>query len=280
MPKIAISIVTYNSSLIIGPLLDNIKQEYPIYICDNSNESYFYQNNYQHVNTITTGKNIGFGRGHNLNIRQIIDAYPSVEYIAIVNPDIRIDINIFEELYNKAIFYNDAAIIAPKLTDDAGNILLTYKPSIFKRNAKLQNHALEGDICAEFASGAFYFIKTEYIKKHGLFDENIFLFHEDDDLCLNVIKNRYYIVICNSIMAKHLVGKSSPNTFKTTFLKNKASTNSRIYLEKKYVSGTSAKLLKTRIFCGTLLKLIIYGLLLKKNKFYKYLGKFCGTFLS
>ena len=44
----------------------------------------------------------------------------------------------------------------------------------------------EGDVCAPFFSGACFLVRRDLFLRLGGFDENIFLFYEDDDLCRRI----------------------------------------------------------------------------------------------
>lgn len=50
---------------------------------------------------------------------------------------------------------------------------------------------------------------VEKIRQIGLFDENIFLFSEETDLCERTIKAGYTIQICPDVFFDHLGGQSS-----------------------------------------------------------------------
>ncbi|MBN9543032.1 MAG: glycosyltransferase family 2 protein [Alphaproteobacteria bacterium] len=278
--KIAISIVTYKSSHIIKGLLETVPKNIPIYICDNSQDSGIESaiKDYD-VNLYISPKNLGFGKGHNYNLQKIFENQTDAEFIAIINPDCALNSDTLQSLINAAGKYPDAAVFAPKLYDGKGSEMLTYKPNIFKRNYNgLCSKKMEGDICAEFISGAFYIIRINYLRQHQLFDPNIFLFHEDDDFCISVYKNGSYAMVVNDSKCMHLVGKSSKPSWKLEVFKNIASTNSRIYIEYKYKGFLSANILKIRIFCATLAKVLAYACTLNFKKLAKYAGKFCGIF--
>lgn len=68
----------------------------------------------------------------------------------------------------------------------------------------------------------------------GGFDENIFLFYEDDDLCRKAMDNGYCNIFVNSAIVRHGRGKSSRPKSGQAFKARYHLAWSKIYISNKY----------------------------------------------
>lgn len=152
---------------------------------------------YEDVIYLLTGKNLGFGGGHNYVLKKL-----DSKYHAIVNPDIILEEDAFSKLL---AFMKDESIgmCVPRLVDEEGNLLAVYrrdltvwdmfirmflKGAFKKRQAyhTMQDADYTKPFDVPFAQGSFLLIRTELFKQLGGFDERFFLYMEDADLCKRV----------------------------------------------------------------------------------------------
>jgi N-acetylglucosaminyl-diphospho-decaprenol L-rhamnosyltransferase len=134
---------------------------------------------------IQMDRNVGFGRAANegfINCRS--------RFVLLLNPDLRINERGIVDLYNIAISDPDnTAIWAPVVTRP--EFLGTPPEKIDK------------------VSGAAMLFDLEKMQQVGLFDENIFLYSEESDLCYRTRLKGYEIKLCPRIFFEHMVGGSS-----------------------------------------------------------------------
>jgi GT2 family glycosyltransferase len=152
------------------------------------------------------GKNLGFGRGHNLALKQLdgVDA----PYHLILNPDIVFDVDALDGLANVMDERPHVGLIMPKiLYPDGSNqylckllpapidlILRRFLPPSWKslgqrRLASYELHAFDYDVPAYVPSlsGCFMFARRSVLEAVGGFDERFFLYMEDVDLCRRML---------------------------------------------------------------------------------------------
>jgi GT2 family glycosyltransferase len=135
-------------------------------------------------------------------------------------------------------------LLAPLLSDHQQHTQESYKRHIFAREKERCPFLVpSGPLCAEFLSGAVWLARTEVLQRIGGFDEKIFLFYEDDDVCLRLRKAGYSLVLDPTMRAFHAVGNSSPRSRATDEVKQFHLTYSRIYIELKYHGVRSANTL-------------------------------------
>ena len=155
------------------------------------------------------GKNIGFGAGNNLGAKEARG-----KYILFHNPDVTVSPDSIQKLYDFAEKNVDAGLIAPKLVYANGKIQescrrnmsffdLVIKRTPLKRIPRFKkrlNSYLMGDYNhdetqdVELATGAAMFVKNDFFKSIGGFDERYFLFMEDFDLCKKVWAEKKRVV--------------------------------------------------------------------------------------
>lgn len=150
------------------------------------------------VTYIFNDKNLGYGAAHNIAIRKTIAA--NIPYHLVVNPDIRFDGKILEELITFMNANPDIGHLMPKVFYPDGEVQylckLLPKPSdlLFRRflpaswtkksNEKFELRASGYDKTMDvpYLSGCFMLLRTQVLKEIGLFDERFFMYPEDIDL--------------------------------------------------------------------------------------------------
>ncbi len=231
-----VSIVLYNHKIEeISPLvleLAKSKELNHIFLIDNSPYS---QSEFEQlpVKYIFNGKNLGYGAGHNIAIRETITS--NIPYHLVLNPDIELDSSIFTEIINFMQENKDVGHLMPKVLYPNGNIqhlckllptpidLLTRR-FLPKKWTKKTNHKFElrqsgynKIMEVPYLSGCFMFLRTEALKEVGLFDERFFMYPEDIDLTRRVhqqFKTIYYPLIS----IKHQNPKASYKDNKLFFI--------------------------------------------------------------
>jgi N-acetylglucosaminyl-diphospho-decaprenol L-rhamnosyltransferase len=170
-------------------------------------------------------KNLGFSKSINKGIK-----FCNTEYLLILNPDCIITESSIKILLEKLNRYEDSFLITPTFytqnNEKTLNATMLPESGIYKSTL-----LIDGDICCQSILAAAMFCRTEEIKKIGMFDENFFLFYEDDDLCRRVNKINRSIIQTSDAKAihQHGEGKSIKNSFKRTFIINYNMTYSELY---------------------------------------------------
>ena len=153
---------------------------------------------YNSVTYIFNNKNLGYGKAHNLAIRQYLN---QSRYHLVLNPDVSFAHDVIEKLYDFMESNQQAGLVMPKVLGCEGQLQMFCKllPTPFDLAArrffpfknwfKNQNEKYEMKASGynqvmnvPFLSGCFMFLRNESLKKTGLFDERFFLYAEDTDL--------------------------------------------------------------------------------------------------
>lgn len=176
-----------------------------IYLVDNSPEPLpddkllMPHSQWQKVNYIHTGKNLGYGAANNIAIRDTI--YDEIPFHLVINSDIQVKAEAIDNLLS--VMQSNAIIgqLMPRVVDTNGELQYLCKllPTPFdllrrilfgkrgknsQRNARFELRQLDHSrpINAPYLSGCFMLLRTEALLKAGLFDERYFMYPEDIDL--------------------------------------------------------------------------------------------------
>ncbi len=221
MNKLNVSIVLFSScSNTIKKAVDSCllsKLINKIYLVDNSptDELKELSKLDYRIEYIFNNANLGYGKAHNIAIKKSIEE--DIPYHLVLNPDVYFEESVLEELYNFMEKNKDVGLVMPKVLypdgklqylckllptpfDLFGRRFFSFGP--FKKFIKKRNEIFElaftgYDKIMEvpYLSGCFMFIRTEVLKKIGLFDERFFMYLEDTDLSRRihqVAKTIYY----------------------------------------------------------------------------------------
>lgn len=179
--------------------------------------------------------NPGFGAAHNMAIKNAIEI--GSKYHLVLNPDVYFAVGTLEEIVKfmedneevgnlmPKIYYPNGAIqylckLLPTPYDWIGRRFNPYKKMVEKRNEIFElrftgyNQIME----VPYLSGCFMFLRLEALKKIGLFDENIFMYGEETDLCRRLISRGYKTVFNPSVSIIHEFQKGSHKSLRLTWI--------------------------------------------------------------
>ncbi len=153
---------------------------------------------------VSTGRNLGFGAGHNLALRESL---AKSRYHLVLNPDVYFGPEVLPTLYAFMEANPEIGLVMPRVLypDNQEQHLCKRLPSpldlIVRRfgGAWAQNlfqkrirHYMLCDLdlrvprVVPSLSGCFMFLRTDVLRRVGLFDERFFMYMEDVDLCRRV----------------------------------------------------------------------------------------------
>ncbi len=151
------------------------------------------------VKVIDHRKNIGFGNGMNLGIKE-----SQGRYILVFNPDVIVLPGAFEELVRYLDEHKDVGMVGPQLHNPDGTLqyscykfmepkTVLYRRLPFIRRLKSVRQHLDAYVMADwdhaqtrevdYLLGAAMLIRREVLDQVGGFDPAYFMYFEDQDLC-------------------------------------------------------------------------------------------------
>ena len=256
---ITVGIVTFKSEKVIFQCLKSIKKIKKIIIFDNSNDIKLKNKVakiYPKIKFILSKINLGYGKANN----KIIN-FSKSKYLFILTPDTILKKNCESELL-KSINSKKSnfSIIAP--------IAKENNFGFFDKNRNING---KGFFEVDYVKGFAMVIDKKKIKKIGLFDENIFLYLEEIDLCKRLLSNNQKIYANNYAKIIHLGAKSSNLGFEYEKCRSWHWMWSKFYYNKKYKGYIFSFVITFPTFTFSFLKYFFYQLSgnQKKKEIYK-----------
>jgi len=217
-PAVSVVFVTYNSAGVIAAALDSVPPGIPVLVVDNaSDDDTLVLCRGRGVETLVLPHNIGYGAAANLGI-----ANSETDYVLLLNPDILLAPDCIDVLRNAAEAHPSAGLLGPSQFKHSDGVKIDHdKPVSLLVPAERTGLRLSDKVQeVDFLLGSAYFIRRKAFDAIGGFDEELFLFYEDDDFCRRLRDAGWSRVLVADALCEHAVGQSSPVTADLVFAKN------------------------------------------------------------
>jgi len=180
-----------------------------------------------------TGRNCGFGAGHNIALRRTSTA----KYHLVLNPDVQFEPKALEELVEFLELNETVGLVMPRVfyPDGSPQRLCKRLPAPFDILARrtfpeplkrlyqrhmslfeLSNINTNAVLSVPMLSGCFMLMRKQALMNCGLFDERFFLYFEDVDLTRR-INERYETVYYPHVKITHRHEKGSYKSLRLLF---------------------------------------------------------------
>lgn len=224
LPTISISIVSHRQADLLQPLLEDIDRcckAYPLEVLLTLNlpETLpFSAGDFSFpVSVHTNAVPQGFGENHNRAF-----ARSSGQYFCVMNPDIRLDDEVFAAL---VACLQDAkvGVAAPVVVgvngaiEDSARHFPTPLKILCKALGGCQGSdysVLDKPVFPEWVAGMFMLFRREVFERLGGFDERYFLYYEDVDLCARLRLQGYAVAVCPAVRVVHHAQRTSHRSFR------------------------------------------------------------------
>ena len=215
-------IVTYNSEQVINKCLDSLPKESSKIIIENSNNietKNYLEKKYDNIKVFLS-ENEGMGSSNNKGIDK-----SNTQFVFIINPDTVFKNNAIKNIFDEAKLIEDFAIISPVNTDP-------NHPNYQSSNKTFKQNIIE----AESVDGFAMLINKKKFEDNIFFDENFFLFLENDDLCKRTKKlgNNIYVIKNAFIDHKGFSSSTKLDIDQLEYLRNWHWMWSKFYFNKKH----------------------------------------------
>ena len=258
--NITFIIVSFKSEKIIDDCLKSLPKNSKIIVIENSNNYNLKKSlelKYDNIEVLISENN-GMGASNNLGILK-----SETKFAYVLNPDVKFKKDTFENLIAAAIKITDFAILTPINSD-----IKFPNFKILKQNKNINDSIISVDSIDGFSM----LINKEKFINQKFFDENIFLYLENDDLCKRVKKNGQKIFVIKNSIIDHKGSSSSSikNDPEFEYLRNWHWMWSKYYYNKKHYGMLIALIKIFFNLVSAMFKYVFYSLTLnnyKKNIF-------------
>ena len=190
-PLVSVIVLNYNAGELLLNCIESVKKSayknLEIIVVDNistDKSQEVCKEKYPDIKLIQNNENFGYCEGNNIGIR-----VAKGDYITILNPDTIVESNWIEELisaYNKfgeGLYQPKHLSLNEKTVYmSAGNMLNIFGFGYAREKGKKDQNQFNKIEEINYASGTCLFTSSNVLKKVGLFDPFIFLYHDDLDL--------------------------------------------------------------------------------------------------
>ena len=257
--NLSIVIVTLKSEKIIDKCLKSIDKKIPIIVVENSKNKKFkeeLERKYQNLKCILSNSNLGMGAGNNIGIKET-----KTDFVLLLNPDVELESNTLEALYLASEKIKEFSILSPISSDE-------NFPNYGMLNKKRIN-ITNSPVKVDYVDGFAMLLNKSKFKNQIYFDENFFLYLENDDLCLRVNKESGSIYVIPTSKIHHAGASTVDTKYKNEveLSRNWHWVWSKFYFCKKNFGFLKAIKENLLTYISALIKFLIY--MLVNNKFKK-----------
>jgi len=274
--NLSVIIVSFKSDHVIHRCISSIDKEIEIIVIDNSNNTKFKKSieaQYKNVKCILSSKNIGMGAGNNVGIKNVFK-----DFALILNPDVILEKNTIDEIINASKSLEKFGIIAP-ISDKP-----RYPNYQFDKN---ESHKFDqiNPFKVKSVDGYSMLLNLKRLRKlsnFNFFDENIFLYLENDDFCKRLRLNHENIYIVPKSKIHHLGGEAvdPKHDYEIELSRNWHWMWSKFYFNKKHYGYLVATLKILNNLLSAKVKFIYYLITLNNYKRKIYQMRLLGLFNS
>lgn len=266
---VTIVVVTFESEALVKKMAQTLNLFDSVIIVDNNSDDHTVRNlqlAVPHATIIQNKKNIGFGPANNRALRRI-----ATPFALLLNPDCEIETESLQLLLEAANNFPNAAILAPQGYYLSGKPQPAYRCAFYEH--KPSHYRIpDGITSAKWLHGCCLLLRMAHIKIFNGFDERFFLYYEDDDLCLQALKNGKDCLVVPDAKVIHLGGGSTRRSWYRDIFKDYHFGRSRRMILGKYLGRKIAIAYRIKILIAAPIAILIYGCLFKRKYLTKWLG--------
>jgi len=282
---ISVIIVNWNTKKLTGDCLSSINKytkwiRYEVILVDNAStdgSQKYLQKKFPQVRFILNKENLGFGKANNQGVK-----IAKGRYVLFLNSDTYLLENSLKILIKKADRTENLGALGPLLLNEDKSIqqsvgFFPHLPQIFywmsfiddlPGGTLLKPYHVDHDSFykkeheVDWLTGAALLIPRKIFDQVGGFDEKIFLYGEDIDLCRRIKDQNYRIIYSPVSKIVHIRGGSSNRISTRAFIGEYQGLK---YLYKKFKGPISLQILSLFLKIVALARVVIFGALGKKE---------------
>ena len=269
-PEVTVVMVSFHSIKLIVKPINCIDKEINIIVVENSNSKEckdFLEKKFTNVKVILSEKNLGNGGGINLGLKQV-----KTKYAFYLDIDTEIKEDTIKNLLIASTEIDNFTILAPLVENYKYKKVDYFESSIMENKEHKQ---------MSFVPGCAIFFNMEKILQIGFFDENFFLFFEENDIYMRCLKNNHKIYLIQAAKMIHTGEMSVDKKYDLDIelIRNWHYMWSKFYFYKKHFNIYTAYRETLGHFFSGLVKLLFFLFLNKKN-YLKYKFRVLGLLNS
>ncbi len=217
MVKVYIIVLNYNNVEDTIECLNSLTNldfdDYKILLIDNGSDKEVFltlRKKYPEIEFLRLSRNYGYALGNNLGIERVLN---KAEYVFIVNNDVVVESDVLRRMV-ECMKKNSTVVACQPIVKyygsdtiwSAGTQLFFGYPRLYLKNKSCK---IDGDFDAPFGLvGCAMLIRTLALRDIGLFDESLYMMHEETDWCIRAKKKGYRLVVVCNTQVRHKISRT------------------------------------------------------------------------
>lgn len=262
---LSVIIVNYNTSDFLVRCLESIASQPDVFpeiiVVDNASQDdsvEMVRNSFPWVTLIANENNLGFAKANN----QALEICKG-QYVYFLNPDTEVRQGSFVAMVEFMDSHPSMGLAGTRIVNPDGSLqssVETRYPG--ERHAKQDLRGLKGDIA--WVLGASMIGRRSIVQALGGFDEDFFLYGEDQDLCLRLRKAGWTIGYIANAVVVHWEGQSERNNLPADVWKKKIRAEIAFY--RKHYSKKAIRAIRRENLIQALWRLMTLRITLPLSK--------------
>lgn len=275
--------VTYNSASLANHFALTARLFRHVWVVDNASQDNTvseFQRAIPNARVMALSENTGFGPANNRGFEASLAFCKRAIFL---NPDCQIEETSISLLLEAMDADSSVAIASPvvfsNVTHGANLKFRDYALGYGKNPLTSINYSsdLPNVIVEACLDGACFAVDSEKFQAIGAFDEQIFMYSEEDDIALRLSHSGLKKVTIRDAHAQHIGGASSGASLRLSLKKKYHHRWSVIYMTDKYLGTRKRFLLSAKTIITFPLAMAIYISTLNKNSIIKWLAWFLAA---
>jgi len=268
--EITIIMVSFFSKNLIEKPINSIDQNIKIIVIENSNSKEckdFLENKYKNVRVVMSEKNLGNGAGINLGLKLV-----KTKYAFYLDIDTEFYQGTIEKLLHVLEQLEQFTILAPFVEK------YEYKKNDFLRFDEEKGNKLKS---MRFVPGCALLFNLTELSKIGFYDENFFLFFEENDIYMRCLKKDHKIFMLTDAIISHTGATSVDQKYRLELEldRNWHYMWSKFYFYKKHFNFLTAYIRTVHHFFSALIKICFFRFI-NYRRYLKYKNRASGLLNS
>jgi GT2 family glycosyltransferase len=157
-------------------------------------------------------KNLGYAGGNNVGIQKAIA--DKADYIFLLNNDVKLEKDVLKKCVSAIEKSPDCGACQPiivtseneEIVWSAGTQLFFGYPRLFLKGTKLQKNGIKESPFG--LVGCAILFRKSALERAGIFDETLFLMHEETDWCIRAKKLGYSLLVISDAVVYHKISST------------------------------------------------------------------------
>lgn len=221
-------------------------------------------------------RNHGYGYGNNRGVEAV-----TTPYALLINPDCHIEPDAVRALVRCALEFPRAVGVSPHTFRPDGQREIPYRSGYLAPASRAAPLPIaEGPVSARAITGSCMLINIRNFKQVGMYDENLFMYYEEDDLGLRATQSGFDMISTPTATAVHVGNASSPPSVQIRFIKNFHVTRSKLVMTGKYRGRIAARLLRLRLLAVGPFAIAASAVAFRPAAVIKWTARLCAAWVT